>query len=517
MSDILKLVWNKIDWKKVESRIFRIQRRIYKAKTEKKVTALHYLQKKIINSLDGKLICIRESIKTTQLYWVKNIQIYSPKKNIILHYTRIKNSKTLQIKPIKNHQILIKDEAKQFLVKLALEPEWACKFERNSMGHNLGQSYQDTIENICIKSELGTKYVFHRKIFENFKKFNTKRFVKKLNTIKIIESQIEKWLHHDIMLQFENRKTNFFIEHNFETTQLFIIVNLLCEIAITGLEAYLTDFIKNTKTYLARNEQIEYCRYLDEILIVSKTANTLSQLVSLQEQYLNKIGVTYKVKKHKLPKTTEGINFLGFQLIILKKENGLKKKILISKESKKLLLAKTRFVIQKNKSVSSFDLINELYPIIFMWGTYFQYCDCSKDFLQLDHRILNQLRAWVFRRKAQGKNRRFLKEKYFPSERSFTYNNVNYKNNWVLCGEVKLTHKNNISNFLPKLSWIKKTNYVTVNNNYSIYNGDYLYWFKRLSNLNNEQSLLLKKKFLLEGKIEIYNLFTTINKNSFTK
>jgi hypothetical protein len=50
----------------------------------------------------------------------------------------------------------------------------------------------------------------------------------------------------------------------------------------------------------------------------------------------------------------------------------------------------------------------------------------------------------------------------------------------------------------------------SIKNNYSIYNGNYLYWYKRLCNLEFEQKFLLKKKFLFENKVEIYNLFATL-------
>ena len=174
------------------------------------------------------------------------------------------------------------------------------------------------------------------------------------------------------------------------------------------------------------------------------------------------------------------------------------------------MLYKTRFIIQKNKSSSSYQLINKLTPIVLDWGHYFQYCECHADFLQMDDKILNQLRAWVFRRKAKGKNRSFLKENYFPSNKIFRYKKVIYENNWVLCGELKIPNKKSIRNFLPKLIWLQEKNYLIIKNNYSIYNGNYLYWYKRLCNLELEQKFLLRKKFLFENKIEIYNLFATL-------
>jgi hypothetical protein len=87
MRNIIKINWNEVDWKKIESRVFRIQRRIYKAKTDKKVTAVHYLQKKIIIGFQEKLMSIREASKINKFYWIKTIYINTSKKTIKIAYT----------------------------------------------------------------------------------------------------------------------------------------------------------------------------------------------------------------------------------------------------------------------------------------------------------------------------------------------------------------------------------------------------------------------------------------------
>lgn len=199
MSNPIKIRWNEVDWKKIESKVFRIQRRIYKAKTDKTVNVVYYLQKKIITSIEGKLLSIREASKSKENYWIKNIYLTSSRKTIKLVYSsnlkktitlnnnKVKNLKKLLITSETEINILVKDKAKQVLIKLALEAEWASKFELCSMGHHLGQSYQDTIENIFSKQIIQAEYSFQKDLFEGFKNFNNKRFLKKLNTIKIIK------------------------------------------------------------------------------------------------------------------------------------------------------------------------------------------------------------------------------------------------------------------------------------------------------------------------------------------
>ena len=521
MSNTSELAWNKVDWKKIESRVFRVQRRIYKVKTEKKVNVVYYLQKKIINSLDAKLLSIREAIKIQKSCRVKNLYFHNRKENIDLVCTlKVQNNKNkvnknILLSSVEEKKHSLKDQGAQFLIKLALEPEWASAFEIDSMGHNVGQSYQDTIEAVLSTKNLKAKYVFHSKLFEISKNFDKKNFLKKLNTIKIIKHQIKKWIDFNLTLYFEKRKTNFHSDSDFEKTQVGTIIPFLCDIALNGLETYIIKFINFQIKKPKVHSEIQYFRYLDEILILSENEETLTQTVLIYNQYLKKIGILFD-KNVTLSKNLEAINFLGFKFNIFRPKNEFLEKVTISKESKNLLLSKTRFVIQRNKSVTSYYLIVKLSAVLLSWGIYFQYCDCRESFLQMDSRILNQLKAWVFRRKAQGKSRSFLKEKYFPSKQNFIYQGSKHKNSWVLCGELK-TLSNQYTNYLPKLYWTKQKKYLNVKNIYSVYDGDYPYWNKRLLNhsMHTEQQLLLRKKFLFESKIEVYNLFTTLKIKTF--
>jgi RNA-directed DNA polymerase len=359
MRNIIKINWNEVDWKKIESRVFRIQRRIYKAKTDKKVTAVHYLQKKIIIGFQEKLMSIREASKINKFYWIKTIYINTSKKTIKIAYTSnlkkilildsktIKNLKKLLLTSEPTINQLIKNEAKQYLVKLALEPEWASNFEIYSMGHNLGQSYQDTLEHIFSKLTLSKEYSFQRNLFEGFKNFNTARFIKKLNTIKIIKVQIEQWLEFNI-LSFAERKLPFYTNLGLETGEKNFILPLLYDIAFSGLETYLTQFINDKIKNWSGEKKIKYFRYLNHILILSEDLNTLNQIVLICSCYLKNLGSYTHTKTSRILQITSGIDFLGFHIIILKRKNQFQKKISISKESKKFILAKTRFIIQKN-------------------------------------------------------------------------------------------------------------------------------------------------------------------------
>jgi RNA-directed DNA polymerase len=51
------------------------------------------------------------------------------------------------------------DRALQGLVKLALEPEWEAKFEKNSYGFRPGRSCHDAIKAIRTQIQYKAKYV----------------------------------------------------------------------------------------------------------------------------------------------------------------------------------------------------------------------------------------------------------------------------------------------------------------------------------------------------------------------
>ena len=55
----IKLAWREVDWKLVHRRLSRQQRRVYKASMEGNKSKVHALQRRIIGSLDARLIAVR--------------------------------------------------------------------------------------------------------------------------------------------------------------------------------------------------------------------------------------------------------------------------------------------------------------------------------------------------------------------------------------------------------------------------------------------------------------------------
>ena len=65
-----KIAWNDVDWTIVQKRISRQQRRVYKASKAGNKTVVQALQRRIIGSLDAKLLAVRQL--TTRNIWCNN-------------------------------------------------------------------------------------------------------------------------------------------------------------------------------------------------------------------------------------------------------------------------------------------------------------------------------------------------------------------------------------------------------------------------------------------------------------
>ena len=156
------LAWNDINWTLVQKRISRQQRRIYKASMEGNKAKTHAIQRRVVASLDARLLAVRlvtiekNGHKKAKKNCFKTIS-YGQK--IKLAYRLTLNGKTSYTKktsikkPKKNKFLnitILEDRAKQMLVKLALEPEWEAIFEPNSYGFRPGRSYNDSISEISL-------------------------------------------------------------------------------------------------------------------------------------------------------------------------------------------------------------------------------------------------------------------------------------------------------------------------------------------------------------------------------
>jgi len=174
--------WNTIPWRKLEVRVFKLQRRIYQATTRGETQKARRLQKLLAASWSAKSLAVRRVTQENtgkKTAGVDGVQSLTPPQRL-----RLISAMDLHApaKPVRRIWIpkpgkleerplgipVMHDRATQALVKLALEPEWEARFEPNSFGFRPGRSCQDAIEQIFDVISKQPRYVLDADIASCF-------------------------------------------------------------------------------------------------------------------------------------------------------------------------------------------------------------------------------------------------------------------------------------------------------------------------------------------------------------
>ena len=519
-----QIAWKEVDWKLVNKRLSRQQRRVYKASMEGNKAKVHALQRRIIGSLDAKLIAVRRVTTENKGRNTPDVDRQKAISNDIKMKLVSKLKLNGKASPIRRIYIpkpgksegrplgipTIEDRAKQMLAKLALEPEWEAIFEPNSYGFRPGRSCHDAIASLFLSLRGKSRYVLDADIQKCFDRIDHNKLLNKLGTFGQMENQIKAWLKADVMVGYQNRPKEIF-QSTEGTPQGGVISPLLANIALHGLEDYIKEWYA-TKWYpftgLSRNvpirdrkRSIGFSRYADDFIITAPKISDIKKIEEQVEIWLSEeAGLSLSKAKTKIMNSTEGFEFLGFHLISLKSKisGQYKLKIHPSKSSKQRLVTQTQNIIKRNRSASSYNLIKLLAPKIIGWANYFRFCESKADFAKMDYTIYQQVRAWVFRRKSKGlRARTAIKEKYFPSGNKYYFHGKEYSNNWILVGQTLINGEKK-DNFLPKMAWVRSSQHAKIKGKASPYDGNHLYWATRTekySGFSHCISKLIKRQY----------------------
>lgn len=523
------LLWDQINWTLIEQRVTKIQKRIYKQSKLGNKGAVVFLQNLLITSLDAKLLAVRRvtlenqgkhtpgiDLKTTSAEKAKLVKsLHIDGKALPIRRVWIPKPGKKDMRPLGIP--IIKDRAKQKLVLMALEPEWEAKFEPNSYGFRPGRRSQDAIEAIFMslrnKGEANSnKYVLDADLKGCFDNIDHDYLIKKLNTSPKISNQIRAWLKAGI---FEGQKLDppypaacatTFGRSAEGTPQGGVISPFLSNVALHGMEEYLKDWICNqtwevTKThqlYKANKiKSISIIRYADDFVIIHKDKNIVLKAQEVLQKWLDQTSkLKFNTEKTSVINSNNGFNFLGFSIITHKRGRTSKCKIYPAKKNVQRITKNIGEVCRKFRSISTYDLIEILRPRILGWANYYKYCECQETFSKVNMLIFNILRAWVFRRDRRH-GRIVNKEKYFPSGRTYAFDNRLYKDNWVLVGKKKAKKGEVQEKWLPKIAWVKSSKYIKVASNNSVYDTNDAYWALRTTkygDFNTKERNLLKKQ-----------------------
>src|SRR4028118_435030 len=248
----LMVEWNQVNWRKLERKVFKLQKRIYRASQRGDVKALRKLQKMLMKSWSARALAVRRVTQDNQgkkTAGVDGFKSLTPKQRLDLAnklHLGTKASPTRRVwipKPGTEEKRplgipTMKDRALQALVKLALEPEWEAQFEPNSYGFRPGRSCQDAIEAIFNAIRFKASYVLDADIAKCFDRIDHKALLRKLNTSPTIRRQIRAWLKAGVMDEMQ------YFDTSEGTPQGGVISPLLANIALHGMEWRIKDFVE---------------------------------------------------------------------------------------------------------------------------------------------------------------------------------------------------------------------------------------------------------------------------------
>ena len=531
-----ELTWNNINWGDSYNIVRRSQRRIFKASKLGDIRKVKQLQQRLIRSNHAKLIAVQQvttlnkdkntpaidgyvaTKSSMKLTLAKNLHLNG--KASLVKKVWISKPGKLEKRPLGIPTI--QDRAKQALAKLALEPEWEARFEPNSYGFRPGRSSHDAIEAIFSHLRHETnKLVYDADIRKCFDNINHDALIAKLNTFPLMERQIIAWLKAGIMDEYSNTPRS----NLTGTPQGGIISPLLANIALHGLEEHLKNYVSSRnfpkphpeagRGAKPKRKALGVIRYADDFVIIHRNAEIMKKVIIETKVWLADVGLEISPEKSNLRRASETFTFLGFQIALVTRQGRYRVKITPSKENVKRLIDKTRNIIQNNKSASSYSLIYLLRPIIIGWGNYFRYCECKETFKKVDNVLYNQIRAWVFRRSTR-QGRKTIKQRYFPENRVYKFQNRTYKANWILNGTRTLKGGKPRTVHLPKMAWITSEKYAKIKETASVYDGNHLYWANRsprytslstrvcnLLKRQNGKCTACKKKFQIGDPMEV--------------
>lgn len=526
MPNSFKDGWRTLNWKEIESLVFKKQTLIYEASKAGNLKLVRKHQKFLTNSYYAKLLAVRRVTQDNKDQKIGGID----GKTTILPEERFELAATLKCptsaKPLRRVWIpkpgteekspldipTLFDRSLQALMKIALEPEWEAKFEPNSYGFRPGRNCHDAMRAISNSITTKSKYVLDADIAKCFDKIDHEKLLTKLGYSGAYRTQIKSWLKTGVLDGFE------FSETTAINPQGGVKSPLLVNIALHGLEEKLRNYVatvplKNPNGKFMgireRRTSLGFIRYADEFVVLHASKDVILNCKMLIDEFLKDLGLSLSLTKTRLTHTLElknedisaqgfdgkvGFDFLGFTVKQFKTKHksaystsgtklGYKTLIYPCKEkiqthSKRLHKA----ILHESRTLTQDEIIRKLNPIIAEWARYFGLSTSTELHIlsKLDHLLYLKLKQWGQRR-TKGKKRGTVVRQLWKKIKN---------RNWVFKGNNQtLVRYADFSNLL--------NSYVKVQNAASPFDGQLMYWALRMGQsplTPSNIAVLLKKQ-----------------------
>ena len=506
----MRYEWSALPWKHIEVKVFKLQRRIYRASCRRQVKLVHKLQRLLVKSWYGRLLAVRrvtQDNRGKRTAGIDGVKSLTPSQRLQLalslrQFSRPQPLRRIWIpkpgKPEKRPLSIpvMRDRATQALIKLALEPQWEAKLDPNMYGFRPGRSCQDAIEAIYRTIFRQPKYVLNVDIRGCFDNISHAAILKKCRAPNWMKRLIKGWLECGVL-------DNGFHRTERGSPQGGVISPLLALIALKGIERHIKRL--GTGTY-----PIYVVAYADDMVILARREKDIHRAQAALEKWLHKIGLELNPRKttrcHTLHGENPGFEFLGFQVRQhpvgkYRAKRGYKTLITPTAEGVKRHVERLKQTIHRHRGATQQILIDRLNPIIQGWSQYYRSVSSYKTFAKVSSILFWQLMSWAKHRHPEL-NRHQMVSRYWL---------VNRGGGWAF------TSKDG-----PRLRYHRYTRqrlHIKVKGNRSPFDGDWLYWGSRLRSypgVSPLMSFLLRTQmgkckhcglnFLPDALIEVHHL-----------
>lgn len=423
--------YNKINWKKAEKHIHKIQLRITKAVKDLKHNLAKRLQHLLANSFYAKAVAVRKVSSQNKgkntpgidgITWTNN---YDKAKAIdTLNNTKYKAKPLKRIyidKPGKSTKRKLSiptmyDRAMQALYQMTLEPIAEMTADKTSFGFRTYRSTHDAMEYTfkVLSQKTSAQWILEGDIKSCFDDINHDWIIKNIPMNKKILTKF-------IKTGYLEKKTLYPTETG--VGQGSPIAPTIANMTLDGIEDEIAkSYWSNKKGTINKkkqnNQRINYIRYCDDFVITANSKEILEEIQNKIEFFLLERGLILSREKTKITHIKEGFDFLGWNF---RKYDNNKLIIKPSKSSINQITNKISTIIKINKTTTQKELITKLNKTIRGWCNYHQPVCAKRTFARLNNTIYNMLWKWAKRRHS-NKSKKWITSKYWKKKGNRNWN-----------------------------------------------------------------------------------------------
>ena len=477
--------WSTIPWRELERRVYRLQKRIYRAQARGNVRAVHSLQRLLMKSWSARALAVRRVTQDNhgkKTAGVDGVKAVGPLIRLLFVET-LRDPRTIKARPVRRVLIpkpgkpnevrplgipVMLDRAHQALVKRALEPQWEARFEPNSYGFRPGRSCHDALQAVFTSIGTKAKYALDADIKGCFENIGHAALLAKLDAPPALRQAVKAWLKAGVLSDGVVTPTPS------GSPQGGVISPLLMNVALHGLEG------AATATYRKAGTPVHLIRYADDLVVLCADLEGIAASREAVERWLAGMGLHLSPTKTRVTHTLHphdgnvGFDFLGCTVRQYPRGRcqtgrntkgqplGFKTFITPSKKAIARHLDDLGTLIRRHRTVSQEALIGMLNPRIRGWTNYHRAVVATDAFQACDHHVVTMLLRWGARRHP-NKSMAWVVNRYWHTRNG---------RRWVFTTPTGVTLRAHSDTHIKR--------HVKVKGRASPFDGDLIYWAKRL-------------------------------------